>query len=83
MKIEYYLTFILEGIVKYYIPQEENDLTFGFLSKKSICYPLQLSYYSEYFFLSNIDPDNTTLWRISYKYLQEVYAKTEGDHNIG
>lgn len=29
-KIEEHLSFISKGIVRYYIPKEESDLTFGF-----------------------------------------------------
>ena len=37
-QIEKYLSFIEEGIIRFYIPKEDNDLTFGFIFKDSFCF---------------------------------------------
>ncbi|MEL6536872.1 MAG: Crp/Fnr family transcriptional regulator [Bacteroidota bacterium] len=80
---ENYLSFIEKGIVRLYIPKEENDLTFGF------CFEKQFISAYDSFLLRQPCPyqlqalAETTLWQISYPDLQEVYAKTETGNTIG
>ena len=82
-QVENYLSFISEGIVRYYIPQEESDLTFGFLFENEF-----VTAYDS-FITRTLSPyqietlTHTTLWRISYEDLQEVYQKTESGNIIG
>lgn len=80
---EDYLSFIESGIVRFYIPGEENELTFhfsfhkeftcaydSFLTRTPSAYALQA--------LSDI-----TLWSIPYAGLQEVYGKTQAGNYLG
>lgn len=82
-EIENYLTFISEGIIRYYIPQEESDLTFGFKFENQFVTAYD-SFITRSHSAYQIDTlTDTTLWRISYKDLQEVYKKTESGNIIG
>ena len=78
---EKYLNFIEKGIVRYYIPDEEKELTFGFsFDKEFTC-----AYDS---FLTQMPTEyeqetltNTVVWSISYNDLQKVYNQTRtGNH---
>jgi len=81
--IENYLSFISEGIVRYYIPQEESDLTFGFLFENQFvtAYDSFITQTPSPYQIETLT--NTTLWRIAYKDLQEVYHHTESGNVIG
>lgn len=81
--IEGHMSFITKGIVRYYIPQEENDLTFGFLFENQFvtAYDSFITQSHSSYQIETLT--NTTLWRISYKDLQEVYEKTESGKIIG
>nr|WP_298996050.1 Crp/Fnr family transcriptional regulator [uncultured Allomuricauda sp.] len=82
-QVENYLSFISEGIVRYYIPQEESDLTFGFLFENEFvtAYDSFITQTPSPYQIETLT--NTTLWRISFKDLQEVYNKTESGNVIG
>jgi CRP-like cAMP-binding protein len=74
---EQYLSFIEEGIIRYYIPGEDDELTFGFSFEKeftcafdSFLTRLPSEYGQEA--LSKI-----ILWRISYSDLQKIYMQTQ------
>lgn len=80
---ENYLNFILKGVVRFYIPKEENDLTFnivfnnGFLSAYDSFLTQRPSTY-------NIETlTDTTLLRLSYSDLQAIYNETEFGNMIG
>ena len=82
-EVENYLSFISSGVIRLYIPREENDLTFGFLSDNEF-----VTAYDS--FLSQTPSDyqietltETILWRISLQDLQEVYEKTSTGNLIG
>ena len=81
--IENHLSFISEGIVRFYIPQEENELTFGFLFENEFvtAYDSFITQTPSHYQIETLT--NTTLWRISFKDLQEVYIKTESGNLIG
>ena len=80
---ERYLSFIEKGIVRYYIPGEEKELTFGFsFDKEFTC-----AYDS---FLTRLPTEyeqetlkKTILWSISYSDLQKVYTQTQNGHYWG
>ena len=82
-EVEDYLSFISEGIVRYYIPQEESDLTFGFLFENEFvtAYDSFITRTPSPYQIETLT--QTTLWRISYEDLQEVYQKTESGNIIG
>ncbi|PKD17034.1 CarD family transcriptional regulator [Salegentibacter salinarum] len=80
---ERHLSFIAKGSIRFYIPKLENDSTFGFcfenqfvsaydsfLTQKPCAYQLQTL-------------TETTLWRISHKDIQEIYAKSDIGNTIG
>lgn len=80
---ENYLHFIENGIARFYIPKEENDVTFnivfdnGFLSAYDSFLTQTPSTY-------NIETlTNTTLWQLTYNDLQIIYQETELGNIIG
>ncbi len=81
--IENYLSFISKGVVRFYIPQEENGLTFGFLFENEFvtAYDSFITQTPSHYQIETLT--NTTLWRISFKDLQDVYKKTESGNLIG
>ncbi len=82
-EVENYISFISEGIVRLYIPKEENDLTFGFSFENEFV-PAYDSFITQTQSDYQIETlTNTILWRISYQDLQEVYKKTEIGNLIG
>ncbi|PTS93845.1 CarD family transcriptional regulator, partial [Pedobacter sp. HMWF019] len=82
-EIENYLSFVETGIVRFYIPDDENELTFDFcFDKEFTC-----AYHS---FLTQTPSDyelqaltNTVVWQISYDGLQKVYAQTQAGNYLG
>lgn len=81
--IENYLSFISEGIVRLYIPKEESDLTFGFVFKNEFvtAYDSFITQTPSHYQIETLT--STTMWRISFKDLQEVYKQTESGNLIG
>lgn len=81
--VEKHLSFISKGIVRLYIPREENDLTFGFLFENEFvtAFDSFLTQTTAEYQIETLS--ETHLWRISYKDLQEVYQKTNNGNIIG
>lgn len=81
--IENHLSFIVEGIVRLYIPKEECDLTFGFVFKNEFvtAYDSLLTQRPSAYQIETLT--ETVLWKISNKDLQEVYEKTNSGNIIG
>lgn len=81
--VEHHLSFISEGIVRFYIPNEDKDLTFGFLFENEFvtAYDSFITQTPSPYQIETLT--NTTLWRISFTDLQEVYQKTESGNLIG
>ncbi|SNV36432.1 Cyclic nucleotide-binding domain [Chryseobacterium taklimakanense] len=80
---ENYLSFVKTGIVRSYIPKEENDLTFAFIFDNNF-----VSGYNSFLTQTpssyNIETlTKTTLWRLTYNDLQSIYKKTEIGNTIG
>lgn len=80
---ENYLSFIEKGIIRFYIPGDQNDLTFsfafanGFVSAyDSFLLQKPSSYHVETL-------TDTILWRLAYNDLQDIYATTEAGNLIG
>ncbi len=82
-EVENYLSFISEGIVRLHIPHEESELTFGFVFENEFvtAYDSFITQKPTHYQISTLT--NTTLWRISFDDLQEVYEKTEVGNLIG
>ncbi len=81
--VETHLSFIAEGMVRFYIPDVTTDLTFGFLFENQFvtAYDSFISQTPSPYQIEALTP--TTLWRISYKDLQDVYQHTESGNIIG
>lgn len=80
---ENFLNFIESGVARFYIPKEENDVTFnivfdtGFLSAYDSFLTQTPSTY-------NIETlTDTVLWRMTYNDLQAIYKETELGNVIG
>lgn len=82
-KVENYLSFISQGIIRLYIPREESDLTFGFLFDNEFvtAYDSFLTQSPSEYQIETLT--ETTLWKISNKDLQEVYERTTKGNIIG
>jgi len=82
-KVENYLNFVEEGILRYYIPKEENDLTFGFSFADEIAsaYDSFVTQSPSYYQLETLTA--TKIWRISHSNLMEIYEKTTVGCEIG
>jgi len=81
--IENHLNFIEKGSIRLFIPKEENDITFGFCFKGQF-----MSAYDS--FLTQLPSTyqtetltETTLWRLTFKDLQDIYKRTEIGNLIG
>jgi CRP-like cAMP-binding protein len=80
---ENYLSFIEKGIIRFCIPNEFDDLTFGFAFANN--------FVSAYDFFLTREPSNyqletiteTILWQLTYQDLQQIYAETEIGNTIG
>ena len=82
-KVENYVYFIEKGIIRYFIPKEETEITIGFnfqnefgsgydsfLTKKPSSYQIETL-------------ADSIIWRITYEDLQEVYDRTDIGNVIG
>lgn len=80
---EQFLSFIEAGLVRYYIPKAEYDLTFDFVFEDEFMGAYD-SYITQTPCAYNVETlCDTILWRISYLDLQEIYAKTKSGNTIG
>lgn len=82
-KVENYLSFVEKGVIRYFIPNEDAELTFAFVFENEFvsaydsfisrmpC-PYQLQTLSE-----------TVLWRIHYNDIQIIYNETAVGNTIG
>ena len=80
---EHHLSFVESGIVRFYIPREENDLTFAFAFGNSFAsaYDSFLSQQPAVYHVKTLT--KTTLWRLPYSDLQSIYEETEVGNTIG
>ncbi|MEK6152533.1 Crp/Fnr family transcriptional regulator [Flavobacteriaceae bacterium 3-367] len=81
--IENHLSFIAKGIVRFYVPREEFDLTFGFLFENEFVtgYDSFLTQTPSEYQIETLT--ETILWKISHQDLQEVYERTGSGNIIG
>lgn len=81
--VENYLSFIEKGLVRYYIPGEDNDLTFTFVFDGEFASGYD-SFITRQLVNYTIETlADTILWRISYSDLQDIYAKTKIGNTLG
>lgn len=82
-QVENYLSFIETGIIRFYVPKEENDLTFAFAFDGNFVsgYDSFLTRKKSTYHMDTLT--KTTLWRLTYDDLQEIYKETEIGNTIG
>lgn len=80
---ERYLSFIIEGSARTYIPKMENDITVGFtFEKEFVC--AYTSFLTREPSIYQIDAlSNMVLWSLTYKDLQDIYKQTQNGNIIG
>ena len=80
---ENYLSFVEKGIVRFYIPDYENELTFNFSFEKEFtcAYDSFLTQSPTEYELQALT--KTIVWQISYENLQKVYAQTKVGNYLG
>jgi len=82
-KVEHNVYFIEKGVIRYFIPKEETDITIGFnfqnefgsgydsfLTKKPSSYQIETL-------------TDSILWKLTYESLQEIYDRTDIGNVIG
>ncbi len=81
--IENHMSFLSEGIVRYFIPKEESDLTFGFLFENEFvtAYDSFITQTPSQYQIETLT--NAIMWRISFEDLHDIYEKTESGNFIG
>lgn len=82
-EIENYLSFVESGIIRFFIPDDENELTFNFcFDKEFTCaYDSFLTRTASEYELQALT--ETIVWQISYDDLQKVYAQTIAGNYLG
>ncbi|HEX8549425.1 MAG TPA: Crp/Fnr family transcriptional regulator [Cytophagaceae bacterium] len=80
---ERYLSFVETGIVRYFIPKADTDLTFGFVFADNFvsAYDSFLTQQPCAYHLQAMT--ELTLWRLAYDDLQDIYRETEIGNTIG
>jgi CRP-like cAMP-binding protein len=82
-QIEKYLSFVEKGIIRFYIPKEENDLTFTFVFENGFISAYD-SFLTKQPTTYNVETlTQTTIWRLSFDDLQTIYQETEIGNTIG
>lgn len=82
-QVENYLSFIEKGIVRFYIPGDENDLTFSFAFGNAFvsAYDSFLTQLPCLYCVETLA--DTVIWRLTYTDLQAIYRDTEVGNLIG
>ena len=80
---ERFLSFVEKGIIRFFIPGLENDLTFGFAFDNAFmsAYDSYLTQTPSTYHVETLS--ETILWRLTYTDLQEIYRQTEAGNIIG
>jgi CRP-like cAMP-binding protein len=82
-EVENHLSFIEAGIVRFYIPKEDNELTFSFAFGDSFVSAYD-SFLTRQPSVYNVETlEKTVLWRITFDDLKTVYNLTESGNIIG
>lgn len=82
-QVENHLSFIQEGIIRFYIPREEQELTFSFAFANEF-----VSAYDAFLIRQPVTYHvetltNAVLWRLTYDDLQAIYKETVVGNMIG
>lgn len=80
---EKYLSFVEKGIVRFYIPGEDNDLTFSFAFENAFmsAYDSFLTQTPSVYEVETLS--ETVMWRLTYSDLQHVYRESHVGNIIG
>jgi CRP-like cAMP-binding protein len=80
---ENYLSYIDKGMIRFYIPRIDNDLTFGFSFEGEFTsgYDSFLTRTDSHYSIEALT--DTTLWRLTYDDLQMIYETTGMGNVIG
>ena len=80
---ENYLSFIEKGVVRFYIPGEEKDITFSlaFANNFVSAYDSFLTQSACGYHVETLT--DTVLWRLTYRDLQIIYKETEVGNLVG
>ncbi len=80
---ENYLSFVEKGIIRFFIPKEENDLTFDFVFDNGFlsAYESFLTQTPSTYQIETLT--ETILWSITYHDLQDIYRESEIGNTIG
>lgn len=82
-QVENFVSFIEQGIVRYYIPRENKEITFELTFANDFigAYDSFLTRTPSVYHVEAIT--RTTLWRLTYDDVQELYRTTESGNLIG
>jgi len=82
-KVEHYIYFIKQGIIRYFVPKETNDLTFGFSFENDIgsAYDSFINQLPSIYQIETLT--DTVVWRINYSDLMDFYNTTQIGNQIG
>ncbi|GAA3555495.1 Crp/Fnr family transcriptional regulator [Snuella lapsa] len=80
---ERYLSFIEKGSIRFYVPNADKDLTFGFVFQNAFvsAYDSFLTQSPCTYTVETIE--DTVLWRLTYNDLQIIYDTTQIGNTIG
>jgi len=81
--VEKFLSFVEAGTVRFYIPGDDNDLTFSFSfdNEFTCAYDSFLTQSPSEYELQALT--ETVVWQISYEDLQKVYSQTKAGNYLG
>ncbi len=82
-EVEDHLCFMRKGVVRFYVPREDHDLTFGFLFENEFvtAYDSFLMRTPSEYQIETLS--ETILWKITHRDLEKVYEKTDCGNIIG
>lgn len=82
-QVENHLSFIEKGVVRFFIPKEFDDLTFGFAFADNFvsAYDSFLTQKPSTYQLETLT--DAVLWSLTYQDLQKIYDETEVGNKIG
>ncbi|CAM1372353.1 Crp/Fnr family transcriptional regulator [Tenacibaculum xiamenense] len=80
---ESYLSFIEQGLVRFFIPKVENDMTFAFVFENNFmsAYDSFLTKLPSQYCIQALTP--TTLYRLTFDDLEKIYQNTNIGNEIG
>lgn len=80
---ENYLSFIEIGIIRFYIPKETEDFTFGFAFEANFvsAYDSFITQKPSSYELETLS--DTIIWSLTYQDLQQIYNQTQIGNKIG